>query len=232
MQADAVSGIRPLRPQRRGGTDDDDLRRIAHRLARRERLARSRCRDEQEVALRVRRVAGEEVGLPSPRLDHAGFALLVRLQRGHNACPLAGSVAPPPSPVARGRRAIPAAAGRRTRRSVRARRGTGRPGRVERKRRAMRRSYDGGPTSYPRRRMEQPKRALEHVRNVPWAEFRRRATVVYAWLQAGWTALTPAERRGGRPADHEVQGASEEPEPHRSAPARTPRREGGQRRGG
>jgi hypothetical protein len=42
--------------------------------------------------------------------------------------------------------------------------------------------------------MEQPKRALTHVRNVPWAEFRRRATVVYLWLQAGWTALTPAER--------------------------------------
>ena len=40
----------------------------------------------------------------------------------------------------------------------------------------------------------EPKRALTHVRDVPWAEFRRRATVVYLWLQAGWTALTPAER--------------------------------------
>ena len=40
----------------------------------------------------------------------------------------------------------------------------------------------------------EPKRALTHVRDVPWGEFRRRATVIFVWLQAGWTALTPAER--------------------------------------
>jgi hypothetical protein len=43
--------------------------------------------------------------------------------------------------------------------------------------------------------MPVPKRRLpEQVRNVPWNEFRRRATVVYLWLQAGWTALSEAER--------------------------------------
>jgi hypothetical protein len=34
----------------------------------------------------------------------------------------------------------------------------------------------------------------QQIRDVPWAEFRRRATVIYRWLNAGWTALTPQER--------------------------------------
>jgi hypothetical protein len=42
--------------------------------------------------------------------------------------------------------------------------------------------------------MPQPKRRLPQVRDVPWAEFRRRATVVFLWLQAGWSALSRAER--------------------------------------
>jgi hypothetical protein len=29
---------------------------------------------------------------------------------------------------------------------------------------------------------------------VPWRELRRRATVVFLWLQAGWGALSEAER--------------------------------------
>jgi hypothetical protein len=40
----------------------------------------------------------------------------------------------------------------------------------------------------------QPKRRLPAVRDVPWGEFRRRASVAFVVLQAGWTALTPAER--------------------------------------
>ena len=41
--------------------------------------------------------------------------------------------------------------------------------------------------------MPQPRR-LPSPREVPWTELRRRATVVFFWLQAGWGALTPAER--------------------------------------
>ena len=42
--------------------------------------------------------------------------------------------------------------------------------------------------------MAQPKRRLPAVHDVPWGEFRRRAAVAFAVLQAGWTALSPAER--------------------------------------
>ena len=42
--------------------------------------------------------------------------------------------------------------------------------------------------------MPQPKRRLPQVRDVPWSEFRRRAAVAFVALQAGWMALTPAER--------------------------------------
>lgn len=38
------------------------------------------------------------------------------------------------------------------------------------------------------------KRRLQQVRDVPWGEFRRRATTTYSYLQAGWTALSEAER--------------------------------------
>ncbi len=37
-------------------------------------------------------------------------------------------------------------------------------------------------------------RRLPQVRDPEWREFRRRATVVFLWLQAGWTALSDAER--------------------------------------
>ena len=42
--------------------------------------------------------------------------------------------------------------------------------------------------------MAQPKRRLPELREVPWDELRRRATGVYHWLHAGWTALSPEER--------------------------------------
>jgi hypothetical protein len=42
--------------------------------------------------------------------------------------------------------------------------------------------------------MAEPKRRLPAVRDVPWGEFRRRASVAFVALQAGWTALSAAER--------------------------------------
>jgi hypothetical protein len=47
--------------------------------------------------------------------------------------------------------------------------------------------------------MAQPRRPLPQLpRDVPWRELRRRATVVFLWLQAGWTALSQAEREEAR----------------------------------
>jgi hypothetical protein len=42
--------------------------------------------------------------------------------------------------------------------------------------------------------MAQPKRRLPAVRDVPWGEFRKRASVIFLMLQAGWIALSEAER--------------------------------------
>jgi hypothetical protein len=42
--------------------------------------------------------------------------------------------------------------------------------------------------------MPAPRRRLPNVREVPWPELRRRAAIVYFWLQAGWSALSAAER--------------------------------------
>ena len=41
--------------------------------------------------------------------------------------------------------------------------------------------------------MPQPRR-LPSPREIPWTELRRRAAIVYLWLQAGWSELSPAER--------------------------------------
>jgi hypothetical protein len=41
--------------------------------------------------------------------------------------------------------------------------------------------------------MPQPRR-LPSTREIPWAELRRRAVVVYLWLQAGWSELSASER--------------------------------------
>jgi hypothetical protein len=37
-------------------------------------------------------------------------------------------------------------------------------------------------------------RPLPQVRDVQWRELRRRATVVFLWLQAGWSTLSAQER--------------------------------------
>ena len=43
--------------------------------------------------------------------------------------------------------------------------------------------------------MPAPRRQIpKAAQDIPWAELRRRSAIVYLWLQAGWTALTPAER--------------------------------------
>ena len=41
--------------------------------------------------------------------------------------------------------------------------------------------------------MPQPRR-LPSRSEVPWAELRRTAAIVYVWLQAGWSELSAAER--------------------------------------
>ena len=41
--------------------------------------------------------------------------------------------------------------------------------------------------------MPQPRR-LPSTREIPWAELRRRAAIVYLWLQAGWSELSASER--------------------------------------
>ena len=46
--------------------------------------------------------------------------------------------------------------------------------------------------------MPLPRRNLPSRQEIPWTELRRRSAVVYAWLQAGWNALTPAEREHAR----------------------------------
>jgi len=47
--------------------------------------------------------------------------------------------------------------------------------------------------------MAEPKRRLpQQIRNVPWSEFRRHASAAFLMLQAGWTALSDAERAEAR----------------------------------
>ena len=41
--------------------------------------------------------------------------------------------------------------------------------------------------------MPQPRR-LPSRSEIPWGELRRRAAIVYLWLQAGWNELSSAER--------------------------------------
>ena len=41
--------------------------------------------------------------------------------------------------------------------------------------------------------MPQPRR-LPTRSEIPWAELRRRAAIIYLWLQAGWNELSTAER--------------------------------------
>jgi hypothetical protein len=39
-----------------------------------------------------------------------------------------------------------------------------------------------------------PQRKLPKANEIPWAELRRRSTVVFLWLQAGWSSLSADER--------------------------------------
>lgn len=39
-----------------------------------------------------------------------------------------------------------------------------------------------------------PTRRLPTKSEIPWPELRRRALIVYLWLQAGWNELSSAER--------------------------------------
>jgi len=41
--------------------------------------------------------------------------------------------------------------------------------------------------------MPQPRR-LPSAREIPWGELRRRAAIVFLWLEAGWNELSSAER--------------------------------------
>ena len=38
------------------------------------------------------------------------------------------------------------------------------------------------------------RRPLPKAEDIPWAELRRRSTIVFLWLQAGWNALSADER--------------------------------------
>ena len=42
--------------------------------------------------------------------------------------------------------------------------------------------------------MPGPRRNLPKAGEIPWDELRRRSTIVFLWLQAGWNALSPDER--------------------------------------
>jgi hypothetical protein len=46
--------------------------------------------------------------------------------------------------------------------------------------------------------MAPPRRRLPQRSEIPWTELRRRATVIFLMLQAGWSELTPAERDEAR----------------------------------
>ncbi len=59
--------------------------------------------------------------------------------------------------------------------------------------------------------MPQP-RPLPSPREIPWAELRRRAAIVYLWLQDGWNELSQAEReeiRKLRAENFELRRANE-----------------------
>ena len=42
------------------------------------------------------------------------------------------------------------------------------------------------------------RRNLPSRQEIPWSELRSQAQVVFAWLRAGWDALTPDEREHAR----------------------------------
>ena len=46
--------------------------------------------------------------------------------------------------------------------------------------------------------MPVPNRRLPSRQDIPWVELRRRSSILYTWLLAGWNALSPAEREHAR----------------------------------
>jgi hypothetical protein len=46
--------------------------------------------------------------------------------------------------------------------------------------------------------MPQPRRRLPSTREIPWAQLRRHATIIFLMLRAGWTALSSDERAEAR----------------------------------
>jgi len=46
--------------------------------------------------------------------------------------------------------------------------------------------------------MPQPRRRLPAPREIPWAQLRRHATIIFLMLRAGWTALSADERAEAR----------------------------------
>ena len=39
------------------------------------------------------------------------------------------------------------------------------------------------------------RRGLPKANEIPWTELRRRSTIVFLWLQAGWNSLSAEERK-------------------------------------
>ena len=75
-----------------------------------------------------------------------------------------------------------------------------------------------------------PRRSLPVRQDIPWTELRRRSAIVFLWLQAGWTALSPDEREEVRRLLVEVPRAAEPALARRGAPARRAGGQGGERR--
>ena len=42
--------------------------------------------------------------------------------------------------------------------------------------------------------MAEKRRSLPKANEIPWAELRRRSSIVFLWLQAGWNSLSADER--------------------------------------
>ena len=79
--------------------------------------------------------------------------------------------------------------------------------------------------------MPQPRR-LPSKSEVPWAELRRRAAIVYLWLQVGWSELSTAERNEVRKLLTKSRGRPRnlsKAEAKRLGAARGPRGERGRR---
>ena len=104
------------------------------------------------------------------------------------------------------------------------------PARLGRRARTRVLKLTGGAGAYPARRARAARRQLPKAGEIPWAELRRRSTIVFLWLQAGWCALSDDGARAGAQAAREVRGPPEPAQPRRGAHARAARRPGRERR--